>query len=98
MLCTQLSSNSSTPMLPISAKKVSEKAHDLTVDPIHDLTEDGVGNKIPNKQWFVHLFFGVRPHQLLGIKGQGPYSWYGPWVSSLHGLLPLGGQRFGLCS
>lgn len=37
-------------------EKVSEKAHDLTVDPIHDLTEDGVGNKIPNKQWFVHLF------------------------------------------
>ena len=33
--------------------------------------------------------FGVRPHQLLGIKGQGPYIWYGPWVSSLHGLLPL---------
>ena len=40
--------------------------------------------------------FGVRPHQLLGIKGQGPYSWYGPWVSSLHGLLPLGVSGLGL--
>ena len=58
MLCTQLSSNSSTPHVAHLGEKVSEKAHDLAVDPIHDLTEDGVGNKIPNKQWFVHLFSG----------------------------------------
>ena len=30
-------------------EEVAEKAHDLTVEPIHDLTEDLIGNKIPNK-------------------------------------------------
>lgn len=30
-------------------EEVAEKAHDLTVEPIHDLAEDLIGNKIPNK-------------------------------------------------
>lgn len=39
-------------------KEVPEESHDLPVDPVNDLTEDGIGNKIPNKQWFAHLFSG----------------------------------------
>ena len=58
MLCTQLQFEQLDAHVAHLGEKVSEKAHDLTVDPIHDLTEDGVGNKIPNKQWFVHLFSG----------------------------------------
>ena len=30
-------------------EEVAEKAHDLTVEPIHDLAEELIGNKIPNK-------------------------------------------------
>ena len=30
-------------------EEVAEKAHDLTVEPIHDLAENLIGNKIPNK-------------------------------------------------
>jgi hypothetical protein len=33
----------------LTQKEVAEKAHDLTVEPIHDLAEDLIGNKIPNK-------------------------------------------------
>lgn len=30
-------------------KEVAEETHDLTVEPIHDLAEYLIGNKIPNK-------------------------------------------------
>ena len=53
MDCTQLISNRSAPMFPICIKKVAEEAHNLTVDPIHNLTEDSVGDKIP----YEHLIF-----------------------------------------
>ena len=47
-------------------KEVSEESHDLPVDPINDLTKNGIGNKIPNKQWFAHLFSGRGRTNCLG--------------------------------
>ena len=30
-------------------KEIAEKAHDLTVEPVHDLTQHRIGYKVPNK-------------------------------------------------
>lgn len=52
--------------VPHFGKEVPEEAHDLAIDPVNDLSEDGVGNKIPNKQWFAHLFSGRGRTNCLG--------------------------------
>ena len=33
-------------------KEIAEKAHDLTVEPVHDLTQHRIGYKVPNKNKF----------------------------------------------
>ena len=33
----------------LTQKEVAEKAYDLTVEPVHDLTQHRIGYKVPNK-------------------------------------------------
>lgn len=48
-------------------KKVAEESHDLTVDPIYNLTEDSVSDKIPYKHLNFTSFIASAPSPALAV-------------------------------